>query len=104
VSPTRSLGQTDSSAAQQRRLGEVRRTVATQGVHAAAARVSDTLVEGFAAAGDPEQVAQRLHRYAQAGLDAALAWHVLGPDPGEGLRLLATEVWPQVHAQPSPGT
>jgi alkanesulfonate monooxygenase SsuD/methylene tetrahydromethanopterin reductase-like flavin-dependent oxidoreductase (luciferase family) len=67
-------------------------------VQAGAARVSDRLVETFAAAGDPEQVAQRLHAYAQAGLDGALAWHVLGPDPAEGLRLLATEVRPLLHA------
>jgi len=71
---------------------------AAQGVQAGAARVSDDLLEVFAAAGDPEQVAQRLHRYAEAGLDAALAWHLLGPDPAEGLRLLATTVWPLVHA------
>ncbi len=85
-------------------VAEVRRTVATLGVQAGAARVSDHLVEVFAAAGDPEQVAQRLQRYAQAGLDGALAWHVLGPDPREGLRLLAQQVWPLVHAESTPGT
>ena len=77
-------------------VAEVRRTVAAQGVHAGAARVSDHLVDVFAAAGDPDQVAERLRRYAEAGLDGALAWHVLGPDPTEGLRLLAAKVWPQV--------
>ncbi len=71
-------------------VADVRRTVAAQGVRAGAARVSDDLVEVFAAAGDPEQVVRRLRRYAEAGLDAALAWHVLGPDPDEGLRLLAS--------------
>jgi 5,10-methylenetetrahydromethanopterin reductase len=79
-------------------VAQVRRTVATQGVQAGTARVSDELVETFAAAGDPEHVAQRLQGYAAAGLDGALAWHVLGPDPSEGLRLLAQQVWPLVHA------
>jgi 5,10-methylenetetrahydromethanopterin reductase len=89
---------TDQAGADPEAVAEVRRTVAAQGVQAGAARVSDRLVETFAAAGDPEQVAQRLHAYAQAGLDGALAWHVLGPDPAEGLRLLATEVRPLLHA------
>ncbi len=88
----------DRAGADPEAVAEVRRAVAAQGVQAGAARVSDDLLEVFAAAGDPEQVAQRLHRYAEAGLDAALAWHVLGPDPAEGLRLLATTVWPLVHA------
>jgi 5,10-methylenetetrahydromethanopterin reductase len=95
---------TDQAGADPDAVAEVRRTVDTQGVQAGAARVSDDLVETFAAAGDPEQVAQRLHGYAQAGLDGALAWHVLGPDPREGLRLLAQQVWPLVHAQSTPGT
>jgi len=85
-------------------VAEVRRTVATQGVQAGAARISDHLVEVFAAAGDPEHVAQRLQRYAQAGLDGALAWHVLGPNPREGLRLLAQQVRPLLDAQSTPGT
>src|SRR6266542_3798377 len=92
----------DTAGADPEAVAEVRRTVANLGVQAGAERVSDHLVETFAAAGDPEHVAQRLHSYAQAGLDAALAWHVLGPDPDEGLRLLATNVRPLVAAQPDP--
>jgi len=94
----------DQAGADPDAVAEVRRTVAAQGVKAGAARVSDELVEVFAAAGDPEQVAQRLYQYATAGLDGALAWHVLGPDPSEGLRLLATTVWPLLAATPNPGT
>ncbi len=89
---------TDHAGADPDAVAEVRRTVDTLGVQAGAARVSDHLVATFAAAGDPEQVAQQLVRYAQAGLDGALAWHVLGPDPREGLRLLAQQVWPLVGA------
>jgi 5,10-methylenetetrahydromethanopterin reductase len=82
-------------------VAEVRRTVAEQGVQAGAARVGDHLVDVFAAAGDPDQVAERLGAYAEAGLKGALAWHVLGPDPDAGLRLLATEVWPLLQRQGS---
>ncbi len=92
----------DTAGADPEAVAEVRRTVAAHGAQAGAQRVSDHLVETFAAAGDPEQVAQRLHAYAQAGLDGALAWHVLGPDPEEGLRLLATNVRPLVATQPYP--
>jgi 5,10-methylenetetrahydromethanopterin reductase len=89
---------TDRSGADPEAVAEVRRTVAVQGVQAGAARVSDHLVDVFAAAGDPDHVTERLHAYARAGLDCALAWHVLGPDPAEGLRLLATEVRPLLGA------
>jgi 5,10-methylenetetrahydromethanopterin reductase len=91
----------DQAGADPEAVAEVRRTVAEQGVQAGAARVGDHLVDVFAAAGTPDQVARRLAEYAKAGLEGALAWHVLGPDPDEGLRLLAGEVWPLVHQQRS---
>jgi 5,10-methylenetetrahydromethanopterin reductase len=58
--------------------------------------IDDTLIDTFAAAGEPADVIQRLREYANAGLRGLLAWHVLGPEPREGLRLLATEVAPHV--------
>jgi len=87
----------DQAGADPDQVAEVRRTVAAHGVKAGAARVSDDLVEVFAAAGDPEHVAERLRSYAEAGLRGALAWHVLGPDPDQGLHLLATKVQPLLH-------
>ena len=92
----------DRAGADPDAVADVRRTVAQQGVQAGAKRIGDDLVGVFTAAGDPEQVAERLNTYAAVGLDAALAWHVLGPDPEEGLRLLAHHVWPQVHVEPGP--
>jgi 5,10-methylenetetrahydromethanopterin reductase len=92
----------DRAGADPDALADVRRAVATQGVQAGAKRISDDLVGVFTAAGDPEQVAERLTTYATVGLDAALAWHVLGPDPEEGLRLLAHHVWPQVPVTRGP--
>ena len=66
--------------------------MAAEGVDGALGHVSDSLIDVFAAAGTPADVAARLAEYRAAGLDAPLAWHVHGPEPLEGLRLLAAEV------------
>jgi alkanesulfonate monooxygenase SsuD/methylene tetrahydromethanopterin reductase-like flavin-dependent oxidoreductase (luciferase family) len=58
--------------------------------------VTEDLIDTFGAAGEPDEVAERLKCYVAAGLKGVNAWHVLGPDPQEGLRLLAHEVWPRV--------
>jgi alkanesulfonate monooxygenase SsuD/methylene tetrahydromethanopterin reductase-like flavin-dependent oxidoreductase (luciferase family) len=52
----------------------------------------------FAAAGDPEHVAERLDAYVAAGLRGVLAWHVIGPQPARSLQLLADVVRPRVFA------
>jgi 5,10-methylenetetrahydromethanopterin reductase len=88
----------DTAGADPDAIADVRDAVANGGVEAGAAQVGDDLIDSFAVAGDPDQVAERLQRYADAGLGGALAWHVLGPDPHEGLRLLAREVRPQVRS------
>jgi 5,10-methylenetetrahydromethanopterin reductase len=88
----------DTAGADPDAIADVRDAVANGGVEAGAAQVGDDLIDSFAVAGDPDQVAERLQRYADAGLGSALAWHVLGPDPHEGLRLLAREVRPQVRS------
>ena len=67
-----------------------------QGVGAGAALIDDALIDTFAAAGEPDEVAARMREFALAGLRGVLAWHVIGPDPRSGLRLLASEVWPRV--------
>ncbi len=66
------------------------------GVAAGARLVTGALIDVFAAAGDPDHVAARLHEYTAAGLRGLLAWHVLGPAPGRGLELLAREVAPKL--------
>jgi 5,10-methylenetetrahydromethanopterin reductase len=88
----------DTAGADPDAIADVRDAVANGGVEAGAAQVGDDLIDSFAVAGDPDQVAERLQRYADAGRGGALAWHVLGPDPHEGLRLLAREVRPQVRS------
>lgn len=79
----------DQAGADPDAVAEVRRAVRESGVEAAAARVSDGLVDVFAAAGSPDEVVGRLDAFAEAGLRAPLAWHVFGPDKERGLRLLA---------------
>jgi len=56
-------------------------------------RLSEDLIYVFAAAGTPEQVHERLTKYANVGLDGVLAWWSgFGPDPEAGLRLLSHEL------------
>ena len=74
----------DTAGADPDAIADVRDAVANGGVEAGAAQVGDDLIDSFAVAGDPDQVAERLQRYADAGLRGALAWHVLGPDPTRG--------------------
>jgi 5,10-methylenetetrahydromethanopterin reductase len=85
-----------TSGADPEELQRVRQTVLEHGVPAGATRVSDALIDTFAAAGDPDQVSERLSAYLAAGLRAVLAWHVIGPDPSTSLRLLAEVVRPRV--------
>jgi hypothetical protein len=65
-------------------------------VEAGARLISDPLIDIFTAAGNPDQVAERLSLYAAAGIHGLLAWHVLGPDRKLALHLLADEVLPSV--------
>jgi 5,10-methylenetetrahydromethanopterin reductase len=68
------------------------------GVAAGIPHVTDHLIDVFAAAGDPDEVADRLGQYAKAGLRGLNAWYVIGPDRHEALELLAKEVRPRVVA------
>lgn len=77
-------------------LDHIRRLVLERGTDAAAAQISDALIDTFAAAGDPDDVTARLTTYCDAGLRGVLAWHVIGPDPERSLQLLAETVRPRV--------
>jgi 5,10-methylenetetrahydromethanopterin reductase len=85
-----------TSGADPEELRRVRQTVIDQGVSAGARLISDGLIDTFAAAGDPDQVSERLHAYVDAGLRGVLAWHVLGPERARSLQLLAEVVRPRV--------
>jgi 5,10-methylenetetrahydromethanopterin reductase len=86
----------DTSAADPEELARVARAVTDDGVASGARLVSDALIDTFAAAGTPDDVAERLRDYVNAGLRGVLAWHVIGPHPAEALALLAAEVRPRV--------
>jgi 5,10-methylenetetrahydromethanopterin reductase len=85
-----------TSGADPDELERVRQTVLDEGVAAGARWVSEALIDTFAAAGDPDHVAERLGFYLDAGLHGVLAWHVIGPDPARSLQLLAEVVRPRV--------
>jgi 5,10-methylenetetrahydromethanopterin reductase len=85
-----------TSGADPDQLERVRSTVLDEGVEAGAKQITDQLIDVFAAAGNPDQVAERLSAYAAAGVSGLLAWHVLGPDRKLALQLLADEVRPRV--------
>jgi 5,10-methylenetetrahydromethanopterin reductase len=86
----------DEAGADPDAVADVRAAVRDHGVEAAAGRVGTQLIDVFAAAGDVDDVTERLRQYVDAGLRGVLGWHVFGPDPAVGLRLLAKEVWPHV--------
>jgi 5,10-methylenetetrahydromethanopterin reductase len=86
----------ETSGADPDEMARVCRAVAEEGVDAGARLVSDGLIDTFAAAGDPDHVAERLREYVAAGLRSPLAWHVIGPDRAQALHLLANEVRPHV--------
>lgn len=87
----------DTSGADPEQVDAVRRAVRADGVAKGAQAVTEHLIDVFAAAGEPGQVTERLREYAEAGLDGLLAWHVFGPDPRQGLELLAGDVAPALR-------
>jgi 5,10-methylenetetrahydromethanopterin reductase len=85
-----------TSGADPDELRRVRQAVLEHGIAAGAGMVSEASIDTFAAAGDPDHVAERLQAYLAAGLNSVLAWHVVGPDPARSLQLLADVVRPSV--------
>ncbi len=73
-------------------VAHAQQAVRDGGVEAAVPRISDSLIDTFAAAGTPADAARRVAEYRAAGLRTPTAWHVLGPDPRRALELIAGEV------------
>ncbi|MGA2529528.1 MAG: LLM class flavin-dependent oxidoreductase [Acidimicrobiales bacterium] len=86
----------EHSGADPDQVRRIRQAVLSAGVAAGADAVTDDLIDVFAAAGDPDHVAARLAEFVASGLRGLLAWYVFGPDPLDGLALLASEVAPQL--------
>jgi 5,10-methylenetetrahydromethanopterin reductase len=77
-------------------LAAVRRGLEEGGVDAAAEAISDSTLDCFVAAGDPDQVAAGVRRLQQAGASTLTFSGRLGWDPLEAIDLLGREVLPQV--------
>ena len=60
--------------------GQILEAKANDGLEAAAAVLSDDLVDLLAVAGTPDDVAERLSQLGDAGLDRVVAHHALDPD------------------------
>ncbi len=88
---------TAESGADPEEVARVKQAVLDGGVPAGAELISDALIDVFAAAGDPDAVAEQLGAWIDAGLRGILAWHVLGPDKDEALQLLGEQVAPQLR-------
>ena len=84
----------DAAGADMDAVAAVRAAVAEGGEEAGAAVLSDSLVDTFAVAGTVDDVVEGLRAFIEAGLEMPLAWYTLGPDPDEGVRLLAEQVRP----------
>lgn len=82
----------ETSGADPEAVAFVRSRVPEEGVDAVAERLPEQLIDVFAAAGTPDTVMAKLAEFEEAGLRGLLAWYVFGPDPDEGLRLLAEAV------------
>jgi 5,10-methylenetetrahydromethanopterin reductase len=93
----------DTSGADPSEVEAVRSAVAAGGIPAGAAAVSEGLIDVFAAAGAPDQVAARLQEFAQAGIRGLLAWYVFGPERLAGIRQIAEDVAPLLHEPTSAG-
>ncbi len=91
----------DQSGADPEEVRSVRELVTRAGPEVGATAVTDGLIDTFAAAGTPDQVAARLQHFIEAGARGVLAWHVFGPDKAEGLRLFAEDVVPALRSRPT---
>jgi alkanesulfonate monooxygenase SsuD/methylene tetrahydromethanopterin reductase-like flavin-dependent oxidoreductase (luciferase family) len=79
----------ERSGADPEAVAFVRDRVPLDGLDAVAERLPEELIDVFAAAGTPDRVVERLKEFEAAGVRGLLVWYVFGPDPDEGLRLLA---------------
>ena len=53
-------------------------------------------IDKMIVAGEPDECVERFRAYAEAGLDIAVPYQVMGPDPDRSLRLAAREIFPKL--------
>ncbi len=64
------------------------------GVDAAARLVKDELIDRLTVSGTAEECIDRLGAYVDAGLDAPVAFHVLGPDRERAIQIMGRKIVP----------
>lgn len=64
------------------------------GAKAAAKLVKEDLIDRLAVAGDARECADRLSAYLEAGLHVPVAFHVLGPDREQAIRIIGEKIIP----------
>lgn len=60
----------------------------------AAKRLTDSMLEKFAVAGNSDDCIQGFKKFLEAGLKVPLAWYVIGPDKHRAIELIANEIAP----------
>ena len=53
-------------------------------------------IDKMIVAGEPDECVERFQAYADAGLDIAVPYQVMGPDPDDAIRLAAREIFPKL--------
>ncbi len=85
------------SGADPEAVSAVRIAMDRSGPAAAAATISDHLIDTFAVTGTIDDVVSGLGRFADAGLQLPLAWYTFGPDVDWALQALASDVAPALR-------
>ena len=86
----------DESGADPEAVRSVRTAMKDSGPTAAAAMISDELIDTFAVAGTVDDVVLGYARFAESGLGLPLAWYTFGPDVDWAMEALAREVRPAI--------
>ena len=66
------------------------------GIHRAAELVTPEMIEEFAIAGDVDECVGKLEKLAGLGINVPIAFDLIGPDPEEGIGLIAKEIEPRI--------
>ena len=53
-------------------------------------------IDKMIVAGEPDECVERFAAYAEAGLDIAVPYQVMGPEPDDAIRLAAREIFPKL--------
>ena len=55
-----------------------------------------SFIDKMIVAGEPDECVERFHAYAEVGLDIAVPYQVMGPDPDNAIRLAAKDIFPKL--------